>query len=539
MHILWVSDLHFTGYATQAKRTLKAIHENYPTITISGLAINHGEPDKKKLEKQIRDDMPFIKYVFVIDALHTTGITVLDGDSAYGQLLGVYELCRVGRCNDAYKIDTVIIMNDNLAFRYKPAKKVFPDAKFICYMPVDSADIPDHYMDDLSWFDVVLTMNRMSLLECKKGLKDYSGVLDYVYPLTADTDTDDKTYKKLSASKNELRAKWGLPVDKFIVYNINMNQERKRFDITIRGFFAFNKHHPNSYLVLKTNAFMELNIENYVKALGEDFNLVKVFNQIYTPDELNELYNLVDVTISTSMAEGWGYTPVEAILAECPTIVPDHTSFREIFPFHNRIKCTPISWYLKKDGVYGKVPEINPTSLIDVARISRKLSETSITKTAEGLTASINTPSFIITNAGRDEYNQPLAQLTAGEVKVPILGNYRTLDFARKAIKAVLDKTDLNCMYLRIEAGNKMEFFREIIGSCHHTLILEEFDVTELYLPAVQITNYIPDVADLVTKLHLLYSMNDRSRYNQGVKEWLLKNCNGKAVSEKFMSFLK
>ena len=45
---------------------------------------------------------------------------------------------------------------------------------------------------------------------------------------------------------------------------------------------------------------------------------------------LNNIYNSLDVYLSTSRGEGWGLTATEAMAAGTVTILPMHTSYKEI-----------------------------------------------------------------------------------------------------------------------------------------------------------------------------------------------------------------
>ncbi|MGH2642335.1 MAG: glycosyltransferase [Chitinophagaceae bacterium] len=73
-------------------------------------------------------------------------------------------------------------------------------------------------------------------------------------------------------------------------------------------------------------------------------------NVIITPPDFNEnkgsetvekmgmhkIYQCLDLFLTTTMAEGWGLTPCEAVANRVPVIAPSHTSFKEIF-FDNKI----------------------------------------------------------------------------------------------------------------------------------------------------------------------------------------------------------
>jgi len=45
---------------------------------------------------------------------------------------------------------------------------------------------------------------------------------------------------------------------------------------------------------------------------------------------INDIYNCADLTLSTSMGEGWGFSITESAAAGCPVAVPDHSSCAEL-----------------------------------------------------------------------------------------------------------------------------------------------------------------------------------------------------------------
>ena len=47
-------------------------------------------------------------------------------------------------------------------------------------------------------------------------------------------------------------------------------------------------------------------------------------------EHLNRLYNAADIFLTTTLGEGWGLTPTEALAAGCPVAMPAHTACQEI-----------------------------------------------------------------------------------------------------------------------------------------------------------------------------------------------------------------
>lgn len=125
---------------------------------------------------------------------------------------------------------------------------------------------------------------------------------------------------------------------KFIVINVNRNQQRKDIPTSMMAFKEFKKECPNSVLYLHcAEKDVGWNLpkvaEHLGLVLGEDLIFPRNFNvnSGYPVSVVNDLYNCADVCISTALGEGWGLSSVEAMATKTPCIFPDNTSLTEIF----------------------------------------------------------------------------------------------------------------------------------------------------------------------------------------------------------------
>ena len=116
--------------------------------------------------------------------------------------------------------------------------------------------------------------------------------------------------------------------------NANRYNERKDLLSTIKGFALakseFNRetklvmHTPNIHPIhqkILEDAIDDLNI-------GDDVMINPLGNTYISDDQLNDLYNLCDIGVNTSLGEGWGLISFEHALCGKAQIVPDHTSPR-------------------------------------------------------------------------------------------------------------------------------------------------------------------------------------------------------------------
>lgn len=117
--------------------------------------------------------------------------------------------------------------------------------------------------------------------------------------------------------------------DKFIVGNINRNQPRKRWDLTIKYFASWvkSKDVDDAYLYLHTAPTGDtgVHVTNLARYYGVLDRLILVTPPVWygiPEEELAQTYNCFDVGISTTQGEGFGLTTIEAMACGIPCIVP-------------------------------------------------------------------------------------------------------------------------------------------------------------------------------------------------------------------------
>ena len=245
---------------------------------------------------------------------------------------------RIQQVVEKERPDFVICLNDlwivNQVWERLHLLKEYIKFKFIAYFPIDSEWYPLPMLRFIcDWdFAIVFTPEQAQRL-LAHGLKPkFLGVI----PHGLDQD------KFFPLGKDEARKKLGLPLDKFIVFNGNRNQPRKLIDQTIKAFaeFAVGKDDVLLYLNMGEKdlgwAVKEL-FETEMKRRGVDptakLCLTPGMNYICAPpdEQLNLIYNAVDVGINTANGEGWGLVPFEHAMCKKPQIVPAHTSCKDIW----------------------------------------------------------------------------------------------------------------------------------------------------------------------------------------------------------------
>lgn len=206
--------------------------------------------------------------------------------------------------------------------------------KFIAYFPTDSERYPDQMLRYIKDWDFAITFT----IEQAQRLMDHNIKPKQLGVIPHGLDQG----KFFEIDKKQARAALGLPQDKFIVFNGNRNQPRKMIDQTIKAFAEFAKNKDDVLLYLN---MAEKDLGWSVKDLFETemtrrnidptakLCLTPSINYMHAPpdEQLNLIYNAVDVGINTANGEGWGLVPFEHAMCRKPQIVPNHTSCKDIW----------------------------------------------------------------------------------------------------------------------------------------------------------------------------------------------------------------
>lgn len=249
----------------------------------------------------------------------------------------LYGCYNIGKVCERVNPDVLILFNDlyPIEWLYKNVMKSKWKGKVIAYLPIDceinKGTTKAHYGID----KIIATTKHGA--ECIKNT-GYKKSIDVVYHPVKDTfsilpENLIKEYKEKLMGKKHL--------NKFIVLNSNKNQYRKRQDLTIEGFSIFAKGKDDVALFLKCemcddNEHGRYNIkklleESITKHGLDTENKIIINSENITYEEINILYNICDIGLSTTSGEGFGYIPVEFARLNKPFLVSNNTSYPELF----------------------------------------------------------------------------------------------------------------------------------------------------------------------------------------------------------------
>lgn len=128
------------------------------------------------------------------------------------------------------------------------------------------------------------------------------------------------------------------------ILNVSKPYERKRLDLTIKGFALCTLKIPNIRLVLhlgKISNEQDAAIKLLIEESGIADKISIIDANIMSQEKLNLLYNVCDIGINSAMGEGWGLPVFEHAATGAPQIVPNHTSFKD--NWHNAAVFLPIT----------------------------------------------------------------------------------------------------------------------------------------------------------------------------------------------------
>lgn len=228
--------------------------------------------------------------------------------------------------------DLIVIQNDGWYFPYYIAQLRKKTASFeyenpeIAAIPVvgavavDGLNFHGEWINDLS---AAVFWTKFAESEARKG--GYTGT-SHVIPLGVDLNT----FYPVDREPAMERQRISMIKDKFIVGNVNRNQPRKRWDLTVRFFARWVKDYgvedARLFLHSAPTGDVSTNIMSLVQYYGVADKVV-----LYTPEpfygkadeDMRDVYNCFDVLISTTQGEGMGLPTMEAMACNVPCIVPD------------------------------------------------------------------------------------------------------------------------------------------------------------------------------------------------------------------------
>jgi glycosyltransferase involved in cell wall biosynthesis len=237
------------------------------------------------------------------------------------------------------EFDILFLLQDSFIMTFLPnllqeMRKRGKNFRTLVYFPIDGVPWTE-WVEAMSAADVPITYTEWGKAQCTKT---YPAIGEKIQVIPHGISLKE-FFPVTPEERGRLRKFYfGPHADKFIIINVNRNQQRKDIPATMMAFKEFHKECPNSLLYLhcaEKDVGWDLNrvAQHLDLKLGDEVIFPKNFNVNtgFPVRVVNELYNCADVCISAALGEGWGLSSVEAMATKTPCIFPDNTSLTEIF----------------------------------------------------------------------------------------------------------------------------------------------------------------------------------------------------------------
>jgi len=338
--ILWISDFGGSGYTTASIETINGLMKYNNDFEIYLYAVNnyydyayHNDKLKKVMFNYDKIKLIVPEKNPIINKLNPTDKIIKD--IIINEIMGFNKLIDVLKTVEP---DICVILNDNsmLMKFYKLIKKSKIDTKIIAYMPIDCHTFGEGEFDFLEQFDKIFTMTNFGKNEIMKT-NFPKEIIVMNHPISTDF------FKPLD--KSESRKRLYLLQNKenidnaFLILNFNDNTpSRKHVEITVEAFALFMQKNPdaNAYLIIKPKRQSIINEKEtdyniYLSIYPKLMDRIIYINKHLNYEEINDLYNSVNVGVNTCYGEGWGLIACEMALCNIPQILPDNTCHKELF----------------------------------------------------------------------------------------------------------------------------------------------------------------------------------------------------------------
>lgn len=179
--------------------------------------------------------------------------------------------------------------------------------------------------------------------------------------------------------RNKIRKELNIDRDTIVIGHVGRFVEQKNHQFLVNVFKQYNEENPNSILLLVGQGPLESEVKNQVKQL----NLLNKVIFLGQRNDVNELYQAMDLFILPSLYEGLGMVLVEAQVAGLPCIastkVPTEVKLSDKFCFLN-LNEGGIIWSTIMENLLNNVNRKNNISTMinekyDISKESRKLEQ--------------------------------------------------------------------------------------------------------------------------------------------------------------------
>lgn len=249
--------------------------------------------------------------------------------------------------------DVIISIGDlwnfhNIQTTIRNYKEEHKDVKWILWLTIDGENLHPSWQPVLDFADDINVFSYFG----KQQIFEYVGLqANVIYP-----GVDKNVFRSITPTikENSLPFKFD---NTFVVLNINQNTDRKNIPLTLEGFKDFAQDKDDVFLLLITDP---------EDPFGYDlWHLVKKFNikdkvaitkeagplHGMSDAKLNLIYNLVSVSINTSIGEGLSLPTLEAMAVGVPVVSTNYAALTELLGQGGGLGIEPIGYLYGFNGI--------------------------------------------------------------------------------------------------------------------------------------------------------------------------------------------
>lgn len=265
--------------------------------------------------------------------------------------------------------DVIVIQQDPWNFPFYQAELDGISIPVVGVVAIDSKNCQGNL---LNWLTTAIFWTKFAEEQAQLG--GYKGT-STVIPLGVDQKIyhqKDKAQLKVEIL-HPIFEKYSLPKDSFVVGTVGRNQPRKRFDLMIQYFSEWVHTYAVDDAVLWLHSAPTGDDAYDLKKLAEYYDvkgrvLVPDPNPVYgvTEEMMSRIYNMLDVFMTTTLGEGMGLPPLEAMACGTPCLLPRWSALAEWAPPVARmIECTAYEVQPSINTVGGVMDRVQAVAALD------------------------------------------------------------------------------------------------------------------------------------------------------------------------------
>lgn len=222
------------------------------------------------------------------------------------------------------KPDILFTLCDPWMVDFIPSMEERRAVSWISYYPIDGYPIPPAWHNWIRSADVSVVFSKFAREQVRLSTGKTPNLIYH--------GVDTGTFKPLD--KQGIREEFGAQ-DKFVVGTVARNQPRKNLPALIKAFSIFAENKPDTILYMHSQVNdVGWNLEELVRRFGINDKAYTTgsFDAIrgIPDDELAKIYNLFNIFVLPTMAEGFGLPILEAQACGVPVLVTDFSACTEL-----------------------------------------------------------------------------------------------------------------------------------------------------------------------------------------------------------------